>query len=168
MRYKVHQGSLAFMLHRLTGVMLIGYLIVHIMALTGLQDPIDFAEKMELLTHPIFQFFEYLLFLPILFHSLNGIRLVIVEWTDKGSKNHKKMLAAVYTVSAILAAIMAVVFYNHEPYDKDGVHRYNQRLQSKTETTTSLKYTIANKKTEACTFDEKQTDDCCKSDATNE
>ena len=131
MNYKVHQGSLAFMLHRLTGVMLIGYLIVHITALTGLHDPIDFAEKMELLASPIFQAFEYLLFLPILFHSLNGIRLIIVEWTDNGSKNHKKMLAAVYSVSVILATVMLLVFLNHEPYDKAGVDKYNERFQKK-------------------------------------
>lgn len=133
MNYKIHQGSLAFMLHRLTGVMLIGYLIVHIMALTGLHDPISFAEKMELLTHPIAQGLEYLLFLPILFHSLNGIRLIIVEWTDNGSKNHKKMLAAVYVVSALLALAMGLIFLQHEPYDKAKVDQYNKRFNAKTE-----------------------------------
>ena len=121
MNYKIHQGSLAFMLHRLTGVMLIGYLIIHIMALTGLHDPVSFAEKMEFLSSPMFQFTEYLLFLPILFHSLNGIRLIIVEWTDNGSKNHKKMFAAVLVVAVILAGVMGMVFMGHSDYDKDAV-----------------------------------------------
>lgn len=133
MNYKIHQGSLAFMLHRLTGVMLIGYLIVHIMALTGLHDPISWHEKMTLFTSPVFKFVEYLLFLPILFHSLNGIRLIIVEWTDKGSKGHKKMLAAVYAVSVILASVMLLVFYggSHGEYDKEGVEKYNKELQQR-------------------------------------
>ena len=130
MNYKVHQGSLAFMLHRLTGVMLIGYLIVHIMALTGLHDPVTWHEKMLLFTTPVFSFVEYLLFLPILFHSLNGIRLIIVEWTDNGSKNHKKMFAAVLVVSVILAGVMGMVFMGHTAYDADAVEKYNKKFET--------------------------------------
>ena len=118
MQYKMRAGSWAFFLHRLTGVMLIGYLIIHIFVLTSLFDPAAFAEEMEMLSSPIFQAFEFLLFLPILFHSFNGIRLVIVEWTDKGSQNHKKMVIAVYVVSAILATAMLIIFLGHEPYQE--------------------------------------------------
>jgi succinate dehydrogenase / fumarate reductase cytochrome b subunit len=117
------------MLHRLTGVMLIAYLLIHIVALTGLQNPITWHEKMILFTSPVFLLFEYLLFLPILFHSLNGIRLVIVEWTESGSAKHKSMLTAVYAVSAILAVVMGLIFMGHKPYDKAGVEKYNQQFQ---------------------------------------
>lgn len=130
MNYKIHQGSLAFMLHRLTGIMLIAYLIIHIMALTGLHDPVTWHEKMQLFTTPVFSFVEYLLFLPILFHSLNGIRLIIVEWTDNGSKNHKKMFAAVLVVSVILAGVMGMVFMGHTAYDKAGVEQYNKKFET--------------------------------------
>ncbi|MCB0280276.1 MAG: succinate dehydrogenase, cytochrome b556 subunit [Calditrichaeota bacterium] len=129
MQYKMKAGSWAFFLHRLTGVMLIGYLLIHIFVLTSLYDPAAFAEEMELLSSPVFQAFEYLLFLPILFHSINGLRLVIVEWTDKGSKNHKKMVLAVYVVSAILATAMLIIFLNHEPYEnsKEKIDDYTKR-----------------------------------------
>lgn len=127
MKYKIQSGNWAFMLHRLSGVMLIGYLLLHIYVLTGLYDPQGFADEMKLLTHPAAQAVEFLLFLPILFHSLNGIRLIIVEWTDKGSKNHKKMLAAVYLVSVILAAAMLFLFLNHEPYQEQKVDSYTKK-----------------------------------------
>lgn len=127
MRYKIQAGSFAFLLHRLTGIMLIAYLLLHIYVLTGLYDPQAFAEEMKLLTTPAAQFVEYLLFLPILFHSLNGIRLIIVEWTEGGSANHKKLLAAVYAVSVILATAMLLLFLNHEPYDLQGVEEYTKR-----------------------------------------
>lgn len=129
MRYKVQAGNWAFILHRLTGIILIGYLLVHIFVLTSMYDPAAFAEEMELLTTPAAQVLEYLLFLPILFHSINGIRLIIVEWTDKGSKNHKKMLAAVYVVCTLLAVAMGIIFLNHEPYSKykPDVDEYTKR-----------------------------------------
>ena len=129
MKYKIHQGSLAFMLHRLTGVMLIGYLMIHIFALTGLHDPVVWHEKMELFTSPLFTALEYMLFLPILFHSINGVRLIVVEWTNSGSRNQKKMLAATYAVSVLLAGAMLFVFLGHEAYDTKGVEKYNEKFQ---------------------------------------
>lgn len=118
MNYKVQAGNLAFLLHRLTGVLLIAYLLVHIYVLTGLYDPEAFAAEMEILTLPAVQMVEFMLFLPILFHSINGIRLVIIEWTDKGSRLQKQMIYAVYAVSVILATAMLIIFLNHEPYSK--------------------------------------------------
>ena len=118
MNYKIQSGNWAFLLHRLTGVLLIAYLLVHIYVLTGLYDPLAFAAEMEILTHPAIQMVEFMLFLPILFHSVNGIRLVIIEWTDKGSSKQKPMIAAVYIISVLLAAAMLIIFLNHEPYSK--------------------------------------------------
>lgn len=130
MKYKVQSGNWAFILHRLTGIILIGYLLVHILVLTSMYDPAKFAEEMELLTSPAAKVLEYLLFLPILFHSINGIRLIIVEWTDRGSKNHKKMLGAVYAVCTLLAVAMGIIFLTqHKPYDvyKQDVDEYTKR-----------------------------------------
>ena len=129
MQYKIKSGAWAFLLHRLTGILLIAYLLIHIFVLTSLYDPQAFAEEMKMLSSPLFVAFEYLLFLPILFHSLNGIRLIVIEWTDQGSKNQKKMLVAVYAVSVILAAAMLIIFLQHEPYEKK---RRRNRLLYKT------------------------------------
>lgn len=130
MKYKVQAGNWAFILHRLTGIILIGYLLVHILVLTSMYDPESFAEEMKLLTSPPAQVLEYLLFLPILFHSINGIRLIIVEWTDKGSINHKKMLAAVYVVCTVLAIGMGLIFLTqHQPYSdyEKEIENYTKR-----------------------------------------
>jgi succinate dehydrogenase / fumarate reductase cytochrome b subunit len=127
MQYKIQSGNFAFLLHRLSGLLLIAYLLLHIFVLTSLYDPQAFAEEMEMLNNPIAIAVEYMLFLPILFHSINGIRLIIVEWTDSGSRNHKKMLIAVYGVSVLLATAMLIIFLNHKPYDKQGVDDYTKR-----------------------------------------
>lgn len=134
MKYKIQSGNWAFLLHRLTGVLLIAYLLVHIYVLTGLYDPAAFAEEMEILTNPAVQMVEFMLFLPILFHSINGIRLVIIEWTDKGSRYQKPMIAAVYAVSVILAIAMLIIFLNHEPYSK-----YKQDVDDYTKRAIELK-----------------------------
>jgi succinate dehydrogenase cytochrome b subunit len=69
-----------YVLHRLTGLALLGFLVFHIFVtssrLLGRQvwEPI-----MGLIRHPVFQAVEFLIFVAFAFHALNGIRLLLVE-----------------------------------------------------------------------------------------
>jgi succinate dehydrogenase / fumarate reductase, cytochrome b subunit len=70
----------AYTLHRLTGLGILAYFILHIFV-TGarLGGPLQWEARMAFFSRPIFRIGEFLVFLAFAFHAINGIRLVIVE-----------------------------------------------------------------------------------------
>lgn len=65
--------------HRLAGLTLVGYLFAHIYTLSLLFTPATFDADMRLLHNPVFSFLEWALAIPLIFHSLNGGRLILYE-----------------------------------------------------------------------------------------
>ena len=65
--------------HRLTGLTLVGYIFAHIYTLSLLFTPATFDADMKLLHSPVFSFLEWALAVPLIFHSLNGGRLILYE-----------------------------------------------------------------------------------------
>ncbi|MCZ7568169.1 MAG: succinate dehydrogenase, cytochrome b556 subunit [Ardenticatenaceae bacterium] len=69
-----------YVLHRLTGIGLIVYLLLHIIE-TGqrVAGAPAWGALMALFETPVFKALEYLLFAAFVFHGLNGIRLLLTE-----------------------------------------------------------------------------------------
>jgi len=65
--------------HKVAGLMLVLYMFFHIITLSGLYDPAGFASKMRFLDNFLFGFLEWTLALPVIFHALNGTRLILYE-----------------------------------------------------------------------------------------
>jgi len=111
LRYRKNAGSWAWILHRLTGLGLTFYLFVHIIALTGLtKGEATFNEEMALFQSPIFLFLEWALGTLVMFHAINGIRIVLVDFGN-GARNHKKILAFVYTLGIIMVIGMGYLIF---------------------------------------------------------
>jgi succinate dehydrogenase hydrophobic membrane anchor protein len=80
--YYTHSRGWSFILswaHRLAGLTLVGYLFAHIYTLSLLFDPVTFDADMKFLDHFIFAFLEWCVAIPVIFHSLNGSRLILYE-----------------------------------------------------------------------------------------
>jgi len=65
--------------HRVTGIILVGYLWLHVYTLSYLAHPVEFKAKIELFRNLGFLYFEWLLAVPVIFHALNGGRLIRYE-----------------------------------------------------------------------------------------
>ena len=65
--------------HRLAGLTLVGYMFAHIFTLSLLFLPATFDAEMRLLHNFVFSFLEWALAIPLIFHSLNGGRLILYE-----------------------------------------------------------------------------------------
>jgi len=65
--------------HRLAGLTLVGYMFAHIYTLSLLFTPATFDADMKLLHNFVFSFLEWALAIPLIFHSLNGGRLILYE-----------------------------------------------------------------------------------------
>jgi succinate dehydrogenase / fumarate reductase, cytochrome b subunit len=72
-------GNIAFWIQRLTGVALVGYLILHVHTIHDLQNPEKFDAALKLFGTPLFKLGEIALLGTVILHALNGIRLTMVD-----------------------------------------------------------------------------------------
>ncbi len=106
-RYRWHVGSFAWLLHRVTGLLLSFYLIIHIWVVrTVSQGPEGFNKMMAAVQTPIFILFELGLLGAVLYHSLNGIRLLLIDmgW---GVRHQKGLFFLLFGIGAVILVIGA-------------------------------------------------------------
>lgn len=114
LNYKKDSGNRAWILHRITGIALIAYLFLHVYSLSPLTNgEAAFNQKMQTYSSPFFMVVEWFLFAFVLFHSLNGIRIVIVDWAD-GAKYHKQLYKLTWVLGIILFLAMGAIMFAHE------------------------------------------------------
>ena len=65
--------------HRVTGVLLVCYLLVHVYTLSSLVEPSAFEAKMVFYRHLVFRLLEWAIAIPLIFHAFNGARLILFE-----------------------------------------------------------------------------------------
>lgn len=112
--YRRHSGSYAYILHRITGIGLVVYLFVHILALSSLtKGKAAFTEEMKTFTTLPFKGLEWALGLLVMFHAFNGIRIAVVD-LGQGARYQKKLLAVVYAVGIAVVIGMFVLIFNAE------------------------------------------------------
>lgn len=99
-----------FVLHRLTGVALFVYLLAHILTISTamLSGAEAFDQVMAMLASPAFVMVDLALFASLLFHALNGLRIIAHErglMIERGDRLSRAVLfgwAALVAVSAVL------------------------------------------------------------------
>ena len=68
------------MLHRLSGIALVLYLILHLIVINQLYGgPERWDTFLKLTQSPFFPVFDVLLFWGVIFHGLNGLRLTLLS-----------------------------------------------------------------------------------------
>jgi succinate dehydrogenase hydrophobic membrane anchor protein len=80
--YYAHSRGWGFIMtwaHRIAGLTLILYMLFHVYTLSALYEPAAFASKMKLVDNFVFSFLEWALAVPVIFHALNGARLILYE-----------------------------------------------------------------------------------------
>lgn len=78
-RYQVERYL--YLLHRLTGLGLLLYGIIHLCVMTvfRMQGEDFYGAVMRLFENPAFKVGEYLVFAALIYHGLNGLRLILQE-----------------------------------------------------------------------------------------
>ena len=103
-RYKMRVGMFAWILHRLSGLALVGYLVVHIWGLKAITNPDAYNALITSYHAPIFKVGEFLLLGAVVYHSLNGLRIVLIDFMG-WSPNHRKLFWTLGAVAAVLFAV---------------------------------------------------------------
>lgn len=72
-------GYLLAWLQRISGLLLVFYVLLHINTLSALVEPEVFTRKAQMFSGPLGMSAEWLLAFPVVFHCLNGSRLLVYE-----------------------------------------------------------------------------------------
>ena len=94
-------------LHRFTGVLLVIFLGFHIVTLSSLTTPTVYAEKMKLYQLPVLVVLEWALVWPVIFHALNGGRLILYE--SFRCRNDDLLLKWVAVLTLLYAAVVTLL-----------------------------------------------------------
>ncbi len=95
--------------HRLTGLLLLAYVLLHINTLSTLSDPEIFTQKAAMFSGPFFMFLEWLLAIPVIFHCLNGGRLLVYELFT--TRHDEKLLGWMATLSIVYMLLLGYLMF---------------------------------------------------------
>lgn len=93
--------------HRISGVLLVIYALFHVVTLSSLPSPEIYDAKMKVLQHPLLVLLAWLLAAPVIFHALNGGRLMLYEIFH----NRKDALALRWTAGISIVYILLLGFF---------------------------------------------------------
>jgi len=79
MRYRLHTGSFAWLIHRVTGISLTLYIFLHLYVLSHLKDPLKYASLIEAMKNPLVKLSEAGLLGLVIGHAFNGFRLTLID-----------------------------------------------------------------------------------------
>lgn len=100
--YKGKSGMWVFMLHRITGIGILAFLLLHIADVAAVGWGRDAYNTIHSLYESFgFRLVEVALLGTLLFHALNGLRIIIIDMWERGADYQKELTAAV--VVAFLA-----------------------------------------------------------------
>jgi succinate dehydrogenase / fumarate reductase cytochrome b subunit len=109
LRYRGRDGQWAWLLHRVTGLGVVLFLLLHIFDIFLMAAGKEaFEAFLDLYTAAPFRLLEGGLIFAVIYHALNGARVIIIDfWPQFG--RHQRLLWRVMLVLAILLAIPAVI-----------------------------------------------------------
>lgn len=103
--YRGHEGMWSWVLHRITGVAIFFFLLVHILDTALVRvSPEAYNAVIGTYKNPIMGVGEIALVGAIIFHALNGLRIIIVDFWSKGVKYQRIMFWSVIGVWVVLMA----------------------------------------------------------------
>jgi len=103
--YRGKVGMWSWVLHRITGVAIFFFLLVHVLDTSLVRlSPNDYNAVIDSYKQPIMGIGELGLIAAILFHALNGIRIILIDFWRKGAKYQNVMFWIVIGLAVVLFA----------------------------------------------------------------
>jgi succinate dehydrogenase / fumarate reductase cytochrome b subunit len=102
-------GQWSWVAHRVTGVGILLFLFAHVVdtALVG-WGPEAYNSVVSVYHHPIVQIMELGLVAAVIFHALNGLRVMIVDFWPRAALYNSKLVFA--TVAVFVASMLPITY----------------------------------------------------------
>jgi len=118
--YRGGIGQWAWILHRITGVAVLGFLFTHILDTALIMVGPEWYNKIiQLYRMPIFGIMEIGLFAAVLYHAINGVRIILIDFWPASTIYHKQIFIAEMVLFFIVFLPVAWIMLGHA---LQGVH----------------------------------------------
>ena len=112
--YRGGIGQWSWALHRVTGVAVLLFLFFHILdTALILLGPGLYNRVIALYRLPVFGLLEIGLFAAVLYHSLNGIRICVIDFWPASTRYHKPMFYGVVAAFLLVFVPVAGIMLGH-------------------------------------------------------
>ena len=101
--YRGHEGMWSWVLHRITGVGMYFFLLVHVLDTATVRiDPELYNVVMEAYKTPIMGLGEAGLVAAIVFHAFNGLRIILVDMTRWAVRHQRALFYGVLVLWTVV------------------------------------------------------------------
>ncbi len=110
--YRGGVGHWAWLLHRISGVGIAFFLTLHILDIFLISFGAEVFEKLLFIYHStIFKPFLVFLTFGVIYHALNGLRLIIIDFAPSATKYQKPMWYVALVISIFVTLINIVAMF---------------------------------------------------------
>lgn len=108
--YRGREGMWSWILHRVAGVGIFVFLVAHIVDTSFVGwDSTLYNQTVNLYRSPIGRIGEIVLIGAVLFHAINGIRVIFIDFVPRATRYHRQLFYAVAVV--FLALFIPGAYY---------------------------------------------------------
>lgn len=110
LRYRGSEGMLAWAFHRISGVAVWAFVVLHVVDiyLVG-GNPDAYNELLQIYASPIGRVLETLLGAALLYHALNGLRIIIMDFWPPLTRYHRQLWYLSWAIFTIVGLPVSVV-----------------------------------------------------------
>ena len=134
LRYKGNAGMWTWLLHRVTGLGILAFLIIHV-ADTAIvvYNPEFYDHTLDIYRSPLFRVAELAIFFAVVYHALNGLRIIIQDFWPIAMMHQRRLAWAAAGITAV--AILPVAWIMLAPLvglrPEPGVERHERRMRER-------------------------------------
>ena len=112
LRYRGGEGMLAWAFHRISGVAIWAFLVLHVIDifLVG-AAPDTYDTLLVIYAHPSGIVREWLLGAAVLYHALNGLRIIVMDFWPALTRYHRQLWYASWVLFFIIGFPVTVVIF---------------------------------------------------------
>jgi succinate dehydrogenase / fumarate reductase cytochrome b subunit len=97
--YRGKSGQWAFLTHRITGFLVFFFLLLHVVDVSLVQDKHLYNEVHAVYGNIVLRVFEVSLLFALVFHALNGLRIVLIDFFPDAVRRDKSLFAVVLFIT---------------------------------------------------------------------
>jgi succinate dehydrogenase / fumarate reductase, cytochrome b subunit len=132
LRYRGREGMWTWILHRATGLGILAFLILHVVdTAVVIYWPGFYEQTLVLYKHPVFRIGEFVIFFAVLFHALNGVRIIVQDFWPMAMRHQRRAALAVGVL--VLLVLLPVGWMMLGPVaglrEEPGLERHRERME---------------------------------------
>ena len=130
--YKGREGMWTWILHRLTGLGILFFLVIHVVdTALVIYWPNLYDHALDIYRHPLFRFGELGIVFAVLFHALNGLRIIVQDFWPYAMQRQREMAWGVAAV--VVLAMLPITWIMIAPLfglaEEPGAERHRARME---------------------------------------